>query len=119
MQPQPPPEWAFLELPPTAEGIERPPLPLAMGVGLTEPDAAGHQWLMLKLGDGTASVDLKIPWQIANQMMAALSNGVAAKVAEAAALAGPQLVVAPGGIDLSKLNIGKPRGNGGQPHGGR
>ena|SRR6185369_3740282 len=118
MMPTPPPNWAFTELPPLPDGVERPPLPLAMGVGLTEPDAEGHQWLLLKLGDGTATVELKFPWQIANQMMAALSQGVAAKVNEAAAKAGPQIVIPPAGQTSLNLDIFRnPNGNGGGQRG--
>jgi hypothetical protein len=108
-QPMPVPEWAVRTPTPTPDGITPPAEPSAARVDLTAPDANGHQWIVLGLGDSTLGVTVRMPWQTAPGFLAAITERVMQLAEQAAGRAGPQIVVPPAGIDLSKL---RPNGHG-------
>jgi hypothetical protein len=115
--PTPLPGWAQNQRPPLPDGVVPPVEAAAAAVQLTDPDADGHRWIVFQLADGTMSASLRMPWQAAPGFLAACANRAVELAAQAQAEAGPQIVVPPAGLDLSKLNLGRnPNGhNGRQP----
>jgi hypothetical protein len=111
MQPgQPPPAWAMSVPPPPLEGTHPPASGLSIQGGLTPPDAAGHQWVLLTIGDGTVTTTLRIPWQVAAGFGATIAAGMQNLVQEAQAKAGPSLIVPPPsgtGLNLDHLRNGR------------
>jgi hypothetical protein len=59
------PEWALVAFPPMPEGQAAPAFAVDFRVGLTDPDAAGHQWAVLIQTDGTLTSQVRIPAQLA------------------------------------------------------
>lgn len=101
MQPGPNlPVWAMTIPVPVAQGTNPPAAPVTMQAGLSEPDAAGHQWVILMLGDGTVGVTMRCPWQSAPGFGKAIADALQGLADQAAAKQGPQLIVPQAGVDL-------------------
>lgn len=119
--PAPTPQWAITIPAPPADGVHPPCSPITVQGALTPPDANGHQWALLIISDAIApnimpcsfSITLRVPWQSADGLGAGIAQILGQLKAAAQAQAGPQLVVPPAGIDLSKLN-GNGQGGGGR-----
>lgn len=116
----PPPTDAstlVLTLPPLPPGTVAPPMGLQIGVGLTDPDAAGNQWAVLRLADGTVSAEFRIPTGMAGGIGQAIAEGLMGIQRQAETGAGKPsgLVVPPGarGLVIPRpviKNGGKARG---------
>jgi hypothetical protein len=108
-----PPAWSLTIPPPPTDGVVPPVGPINVGLGLTEPDANGHQWLVAQYSDGNIDVSMRMPWQVAAQVFGQLAQAAAQLATRAALAAGPSLVIPPAGIDLSIFkNGGKANGPG-------
>lgn len=105
------PEWTVRAVQPQPEGVLPPVEPIQAQMALTDPDKAGHQWLLATFADGTAAVTIRMPWQNAAGFFGQCAAFAQQLAAKAQAQAGPQLIVPPAGIDLGKLN-GNGRGRG-------
>jgi hypothetical protein len=105
--PTPPPDWAITIPALVQDGMNPPCGPVTIRGGLTDPDAAGHQWALLEIIDGTMTTSLRVPWQNADQLGMGIAQILAQVKAQAAAKAGPQLIVPPAGASLPDLNIRK------------
>jgi hypothetical protein len=116
MQPNQIPEWVMRAVQPPAEGTMPPVEPISINVALTDPDKAGHQWLLMTFGDGTMQVTVRLPWQNSARLMSQVAQICANAEAQAQARQGPSLIVPPKGADIHELGIhlnGKnPRGRG-------
>jgi hypothetical protein len=75
--PPPVPEWALIGLPPFPPGVQPPAFPAEFKVGLTAPDADGHSWAVLIIGDGTVTGQVRIPAMLAEQVGAGIHEGLA------------------------------------------
>lgn len=90
-------------LPPeTPEGEDPLPYAATAAVGLTPADAKGRRYAILKLGDGTVTVELRIPVASASMFGMGIAQGLAAIAAKAAAEEHGGLIV-PGGKPGSLL----------------
>lgn len=105
---------------PTTDGTIRPCEPPNINLAMTEPDANGHQWMLITFFDGTMSTTTRMPWQVAPNILAQAAQYAAQLAQKAQVQEGPKLVVPPAGVDLSKLNL-RQNGNGhnGSPGHGR
>jgi hypothetical protein len=91
------PAWSYLELPePAGDGQAVPPIPVVFSVGLTAPDAAGHQWAVLQGDDQTVSARFRIPWHAAASVGLSIAQGLAAMQERAESVANSGLIVPPG-----------------------
>jgi hypothetical protein len=106
-----PPDWAMTNHLPQAEGAMEPAIALSGNVGLSDPDSAGHQWILLTLSDGTVSVTFRVPWHSVAAFTGQIAQISAGLSAQAQALAGPSLIVPPPGAGLPDLGIRR-NGNG-------
>lgn len=109
-QPMPAPDWVMRQDAPMPEGVHPPSMPVGLSVGLTDPDAAGHQWMMLVWDDGTVHVEMRLPWQIAPNLLMQAAQVAAQKAAEASARQGPQIILPSGPLPDLKINRNGGRG---------
>jgi hypothetical protein len=105
--PTPPPAWSLTIPAPQPQGNNPPCHPITIRGAVTDPDAAGHQWAMLELDDGTVTARIRLPWQNADAVGMAIAQILAQIKAAVAAASGPQLIVPPAGTSLPDLNIRK------------
>lgn len=110
----PVPSWAIRQSQPEPPGVAPPVAPCDFRVDLTQPDAAGHQWITLTIADGTVTATVRIPPMLGVMV----GQGVAAALAqvqarwEQASRPGSKLILpngAAGGLFVPTPN-GKPQG---------
>ena len=111
MQPGQPPEWSMKIPINPPDGVMPPVAPITCQAALSKPDANGHSWIILNIGDGTVGVSLRIPWQTAAGFGAALSQFLSQLQAQAQAQAGPTLIVPPPGAQLPDLGVNRHNGH--------
>lgn len=105
--PAPPPSWSLTIPAPVVDGTNPPCHPVTIRGGLTDQDAAGHQWALLEVTCGTVTAVLRLPWQNADNLGMGIAQILAQVKAQAEAKNGPQLIVPPAGATLPDLNIRK------------
>jgi hypothetical protein len=109
MNPNQPPEWSMRNVTPPTDGTHPPAEPPSMNLSLTEPDAAGHQWMLVTMFDGTISTTMRMPWQVVPAILTQAAQLATNLAGQAQAKAGPSLIVPPAGAKLPDLGI---NGNG-------
>lgn len=66
------PDWALIGPPKVPAGVALPAFPCQFNIGWTPPDANGHTWAVLIIGDGTITHQVRIP----PMLLAAVGEGI-------------------------------------------
>jgi hypothetical protein len=101
----PPPAWAMTVPAAQPDGVNPPCQPVMIRGGLSDADAAGRQWAILEVDDGTVTARIRLPWQNCDGVGAAIAQIMAQVKAGAVAKNGPGLIVPPTGASLPDLDI--------------